>query len=216
MGRKRGFRPASPRSSLSLHAPTCLTSPSREKKKKKKKGLCHRSEAAVHASQAWPIPTCWGPPGRVSREKKRAKWMEGKGQGAGMPNVACGGHRSRPSLAPLAAATSTPDCSTPTVRALPEGHPVRTCLPLASSPKPRARASESARDPALHTGEGIQHQSLGHPGRHLPAGRRSSALEAARSRRSRSQTRGRCSRSAPPGSGFLRARTFPRRGNTSS
>lgn len=79
-----------------------------------------------------------------------------------------------------------------TVRALPSGRPVCICLPLASCPKPRVRApSESARDPSLHTGaqqmlgEGIRRQPPGHPGRHLPAGRRRSALVVARSGRSR-------------------------------
>lgn len=44
--------------------------------------------------------------------KKRATWMEGKGQNAGMRNVARGGHRGRPSLVPFAASPSTPDCGT--------------------------------------------------------------------------------------------------------
>lgn len=126
-------------------------------------------------------------------------------KGPGRRDAGCG-HGFRPSLAPFAAATSY------LLRAA--GHSDRSTLSAPTSPgepsKAQGAGGEGAPDPAPRAGarqalgEGIRLQSQGHPGGPLPAGRRSSAPVVARSSRSRS-------RSAPPGSGFPRAR--PERGS---
>lgn len=65
--------------------------------------------------------------------------MERKGRGAGTRKAARGGPRRGPSLAPFAAATSTPGCETPRPQSrLSPTAPCPHLPPLASSPKSRS------------------------------------------------------------------------------
>ena len=62
--------------------------------------------------------------------KERARRMEGKGRGAGMPKDVRGGRRGRPSLGPFANTTSTLGCGRRCAqsRLSLKSRPVRTCL----------------------------------------------------------------------------------------
>lgn len=149
--------------------------------------------------------------------------MDG-GKGLRHRNAECAARcRMRPSFALFAAATCTwsgwTRCRRSWLRG--KGRPVRTCPPGKPSKTQGTRRARPGRCAARRCeanafGSNSSSVPPGHPGRRLPWGRRSSAPVAARSPRSRSQTRGRLSRLAPPGSAFPRGWIAAKRGNHSS
>lgn len=101
-----------------------------------------------------------------------------------------------------------------------KGRPIRTCPTGEPSKTQGTRRASSGRCAAPRCeanafGSNSSWVPPGHPGRRLPWGQRSSAPVAARSPGSRSQTRGRRSRLAPPSSAFPRGWIAAKRENHS-
>lgn len=138
-----------------------------------------------------------------------------------MSKAACGGHRGRPSPARLAALLyPRAEGRDPRKADSPGGRPCLHLPTMASPQIPRARvkrAPRTTRCPQVRSKLVLKEFfviSPGHPGRRLPAGRRSSVRVAARSRRSCPQTGGCRSSPTLTGSGFPRARTATKQATT--
>lgn len=171
-------------------------------------------------SRAWPVPARSGPLRIVNRETDPARWDSERAKARE--------RRMRRAVETEVVRPLPPSQPRPLSRAAGRGarkagSPRKAVLSaLASTSKPsniQGKRRVSAQHPQVRGKRLLKEciaSFLGHPGLRLPAGRRSSALVAPGSRRSRSQTRGRRSRPAPPGAGFPRARTAAKRGNNSS
>lgn len=196
---KERYRPGLPQAGHAVGAPPRPTAPL----------PAGRASAAAPKGQerdpAWPVPARSGPLRKASRDLDRARCTEsGRGRGARTAKEARRGRRGRPCLAPCAGTTS--GCGSRCAK----GRLSPRCAVLSAPASTRKRSTPRARVEPRHgtrrCAANARSPGRGTP-RCLPAGRRSCALVASGSRRSRSCTQGRRSRPAPPGPGSPRART---------